>query len=130
MGSCPWGGPPAPGPWASWAPEGRSTRKPGWVFRQNDITETNIKNTDMPATICKEISLVIRKHIRNHLRPTLAPVELDGSSNMAQILGFIRCQQLSSPLLSASSKPNRRAICSSVGFSFSISSLSNMAKVF
>lgn len=61
---------------------------------------------------------------------TLAPVELDGSSNMAQTFGFRRCQQLSSPLLRASSKPNRRAICSSVGFSFSISSLSNMAKVF
>lgn len=30
---------------------GKSTRNPGCVFKQNDITETNMKNTDMLATI-------------------------------------------------------------------------------
>uniref|UniRef100_A0A182KJ48 Secreted protein n=1 Tax=Anopheles christyi TaxID=43041 RepID=A0A182KJ48_9DIPT len=77
---------------------GISTRSPGCVLRQKDITEMHMKNTDIPATI-------------------LAPVELDGSSNRAQIFGFVRCQQVSSPFSSASSKPNSRAIASSDGCS-------------
>lgn len=60
---------------------------------------------------------------------TLAPVELDGSSNRAQILGFVRCQQVSSPFRRASSKPNIRAMASSEGCSSSSSSLSRIARV-
>lgn len=31
---------------------GNSTRKPGWVFKQKDITDTIINNTEAQATIC------------------------------------------------------------------------------
>lgn len=60
---------------------------------------------------------------------TFAPVELDGSSKSAQIFGLVRCQQVSSPLSKASSKPKRRAIASSDGCSSSNSNLSNIARV-
>jgi hypothetical protein len=32
---------------------GSSTLSPGWVFKQNDITDMHIKNTETPAIICK-----------------------------------------------------------------------------
>lgn len=34
--------------------KGISTRNPGSVFKQNDITEVQIKNTLIPATICND----------------------------------------------------------------------------
>lgn len=61
---------------------------------------------------------------------TFAPAELEPSSNNAQIFGLVRCQNDSSPLSIASSKPNRRATASSLGSSLSRSSLSRMANVF
>lgn len=66
---------------------------------------------------------------KNILR-TFAPRELELSSNNAQIFGFVRCQNDSSPLRMASSKPNSRAIASASGSSLSRSSLSRMANVF
>lgn len=62
---------------------------------------------------------------------TFAPVELDGSSNKAQIFGLVRCQYDKSPLSKSSSNPNRRYLDSSVGSSsLSKSNLSKIANVF
>lgn len=33
------------------------TRRPGCVFKQNEITEMHMKNTEMPATICKRCNV-------------------------------------------------------------------------
>lgn len=72
----------------------------------------------------------IHAHTHTH-KLTFAPVELDGSSNSAQIFGLARCQYDKSPLSRFCSKPNIRATDSSDGSSsLSKSNLSKIANVF
>lgn len=60
---------------------------------------------------------------------TLAAFDEYGSSNMDHSWGLNRCHQVSLPCKNASSKPNFRAISSSLGFSVSKSRRSKTASV-
>ena len=60
---------------------------------------------------------------------TLATQDEFGSSKSDQIFGFVCIHQVNRPVRYSSSKPNFRAISSSLGLSVSRSNLSRMASV-